>query len=105
MNVKLLKGYVLAFVSLVVLTAAAFLVLNNIGGKPWELWVFWKPVSQRPAAWLVMAGLGGVVVYLTVRRLLPKAIADLREGTGIRRAKATARHVSQIEKNQKGRPR
>ena len=87
MNLKLLRGYVLAVLTVLILGAAAVLLVNNIGkGEDWQLQVYWRPVALRPAAWLILAGLGGVIVWWTVRRLLPRAIADIRSARRARRS-------------------
>lgn len=99
MNLKLLKGYLLALLCLIILVAAAFLLVNNIGGR-WQMQVFWRPVVLRPAAWLLLAGAGGLVVYWTLRKVLPAAIASLREGAAIRRAKTTAKELKKPHKTQ-----
>lgn len=85
MNLKLLKGYMLAALTVLVLAAAAVLLVNNIGGQ-WPMQVFWRPVTLRPAAGLILAGVGGLVVWWTLRRLLPRAITELRQGRRARRA-------------------
>ena len=93
MNLSLLKGYLLAAVTVLVLVAAAVLVLNNLKAQndsPWVLQVFYRPVTLSPAAWLLLAGAGGVVVFLTLWQVLPRALRSLRAGAAKRRAKAAA---------------
>ena len=72
--------------------------------RDWRLKVYYMDVIQRRAVWLLLAGAAGVVVYWTARRLLPRAVADLREGTHIRRGKQTARHLKDLKGGQKGTP-
>ena len=100
MKLKTLRGYVLAFVSLAVLTLAAVLLLNNIGGQ-WEMQVIYRPVILRPAAWLLLAGAGGVVIFGTVAKLAPRAIKDLRAGVAARRARSGNRKAKPSESQQK----
>ncbi len=78
MTFNLLRGYVLLVVSLVVLTAAAVLLATNLGDT-WTMHVFFKDVPMRRAAWLLLAGAGGLVVWWTLTRLLPRAVADIRQ--------------------------
>jgi hypothetical protein len=99
MSVKRLKGYLLAVLCLVILVAAAFLLLNNIGGA-WSMQVFWRPVTLRPAAWLLLAAAGGVVVYWTLRRLLPAAIANLRQAAALKRAEQSPEQPKKPLKDQ-----
>ena len=103
MNLKLLRGYLLALISILILGAAAVLLVINLD-RDWRLKVYYMDVIQRRAVWLLLAGAAGVVVYWTARRLLPRAVADLREGTHIRRGKQTARHLKDLKGGQKGTP-
>ena len=79
MNLKLLRGYFLAVVSLLILVAAAILVINNIGGR-WDMQFFWRPIDLSPAAAMIVIGACGVVVWYTIIRLIPAAIRRMREG-------------------------
>ncbi len=79
MNVKLIKGYALAILSLMILAAASILLLNNLGGD-WKMQFFWKPVALRPAVGMLLSAAAGVVVWYTVLKLVPMAIASLRKG-------------------------
>lgn len=89
MNLSLLKGYLLAAVTMLVVVAAAILVLNNLEAEqPWQMQVFFRPVVLSPAAWLLLAGAGGVVVFLTLWKVLPRAVRSLRAGSAKRQAKA-----------------
>ncbi|KKL03906.1 hypothetical protein LCGC14_2621440 [marine sediment metagenome] len=99
MNIKLIKGYLLALASLLILAAAAFILLNNLGER-WSLHVFWRSVTLRRPSWLLIAGAGGLVIYWTARKGLPAAIANLREGLRIRRGKQTDRDLKELRKDQ-----
>ncbi|MHC4718361.1 MAG: hypothetical protein ACYS5V_15420, partial [Planctomycetota bacterium] len=72
MNLKLVKGYVLATIAVLILALAAFVVLTNIGNE-WTLHVIWRSVTMRRAAWLLVAGIAGAIVWWTIRRLIPRA--------------------------------
>ena len=102
MNVKLLRGYVLAILSALILAAAGILLLNNIGGE-WQMQVFWRPVRMGPAAWLLLAAGGGVVLWWTCSKLLPASISSLRAGTRQRREKRMKKDLEGLtaEKRQK----
>lgn len=84
MNAKLLKGYCLIVLAMLILVAAGILLLNNIGDD-WRMQVFWRSVTMSPAAWLLLAAAGGVVLWWTFTKLLPAAISALRSGTRQRR--------------------
>jgi len=99
MNLKLLKGYVLAAMSILILGAAAVLLVINLD-RDWRLKVYYMDVIQRRAVWLLLAGAAGVVVFWTARKLLPRTVADLREGSHIRQGKQVARQL----KDRKGKP-
>jgi len=100
MNLKLLQGYTLAILCVLVLAAAGFLLLNNIGGE-WEMQVFWRPVKMGPAAWLLLAALGGVVLWWTLTKLLPMAISSLKAGAKLRRQKDADQQLRQLTSRQK----
>jgi len=98
MNLNLLKGYLLALLSLLILTAAAILLVNNIGGS-WRMQVFWRPLTLRPAVWLLLAAGGGVVIWYTITRLIPTAIASLRSGKKRQREKENHQRLKELEKS------
>ena len=99
MNLKLLKGYVLATIAILVLGGAVVLLVMNFGDK-WTLHVYWKERTLPRAVWLLLAGAGGLLVYWTLRKLLPRAVANLREGRQIRRSQQTDKSAENLEKNQ-----
>jgi len=86
MNTKLLRGYVLAILSLLILAAAALLLIMNLGDS-WQLHVFFKTVELPRAAWLLLAAVGGLIIWWTLTKLLPTGISALRAGTKLRREK------------------
>lgn len=97
MNFNLIKGYLQALLSILILTATAILIVNNIGGE-WRMQVFWRPVRLRPAVWLLLAAAGGIIIWYTITRLVPTAIASLRKGKKSQREKANHRKVMELEK-------
>jgi len=101
MNWNLLKGYLLAALVLAVLAAGGILVLNNLGGA-WQMQVFWKPVTMRPAAWLLCAAAGGLVVWWTLTKVLPVAVAALRAGNQVRRERQTRRDLKDMKQRGPG---
>ena len=103
MNVKLITGWLLVIACTLILLAAGVLVLTNAGDR-WTLHVYWKDIVMSRAVWLLLAGAGGAVVYLTVRKMLPRAIRDLRQGAHIRREKITRRNVAEMARNNRKPP-
>ena len=97
MNVRLVKGYVLLTISLLVLVAAGILLVSNLGGT-WTMHVFLGPRTLPPAAWLSMAAIAGVVVWWTLRRVLPKAIQAVRTGSKLKRTRETQQRLDDLEK-------
>lgn len=102
MNLKLLRGYFLAVVSLLILVAAAILVITNIGGQ-WPMHFFVVPIKPSPAAAMIVIGACGVVVWYTIIRLIPVAIRRMREGKKASRLKEAQRKLKSLEK-EKGHP-
>ncbi len=81
MNLRLIRGYVRLTLALLILAAVAMLLIGNIGkGDDWTMWVFWRTFQMRPAGWLILAGLAGIVVWQVLWRLLPSGIRALRAG-------------------------
>ena len=102
MNMKLLKGYVLLGLTVLVLVAAGFLLLNNLKAKPpWTMQVFFRPVTLSPAAWLLLAGAGGIVVYWMLRHVLPRSVRSLKDGSARRRARQTEQRLRGLEQTDK----
>lgn len=97
MNLKLLRGYFLAFVALLILVAAAILVILNIGVE-WSIHFFVAPITPSAAAAMIVIGACGVVVWYTVVRLLPTAIRQMREGKKATRLKEAQRKLKSLEK-------
>ncbi len=97
MNLKLLRGYFLAVVSLLILVAAAILVITNIGGE-WGMHFFWTPIDLSPAAAMIVIGACGVVVWYTIIRLIPAAIRRMREGKKASRLKEAQRKLKALAK-------
>ncbi|MCK4623973.1 MAG: hypothetical protein KAV00_01590 [Phycisphaerae bacterium] len=97
MNMKLVKGYALAILVLLILAAAGILLLNNLGGK-WQMQFFWKPITLRPAVGMLLAGAAGVVVWYTAVKLLPAAIASLRKGKNIQQTQNDRKRLKNLEK-------
>ena len=105
MNWNLIKGYVLATAAVLILAAAAFIVLNNIGGQ-WTLQVIWRPATMRPAAWLLAIGVSGAIVWWTIYRLAPLAVRTLKEGTKLRKSRQHSQAIKDFQKDraQKAKP-
>ena len=97
MNLKLLRGYFLAVVALLILVAAAILVINNIGDQ-WHMQFFWRRIGPSPAAAMIVIGACGVVVWYTIIRLIPVAIRRMREGKKASRLKEAQRKLKSLEK-------
>lgn len=85
MNLRLILGYVLLVVCLLVLAAAVFLEVNNLSGEAWRMQVFTRPVTLAPPVWLLLGAVGGVVLWLTLTRLLPLAGRMIGRGRQIGR--------------------
>jgi len=98
MNARLLKGYLLLAVTVVVLAAAAVLLVNNLDSD-WTLKVYWRDHQLPRAAWLLLGGAGGLIVYWTLRRLLPAGIAAVRQGAKVRRQKRSEKRIDRLEKD------
>lgn len=104
MNTKLLRGYFLLAAVIFILAAAAILLLTNLDDD-WRLKVYWRDRFLPRAGWLLLAGVGGIVIWWTLRKMLPAGLRALREGTAIRRSKQTERRVKGLEKDRpKDRP-
>ena len=100
MNLKLLSGYALAVVCVLILAAACFLLINNAGDH-WDLHVFWKTRTMSRSLWLLVAGVGGLVLWMTFRKLLPAAISSLRAGAKQRREKLARQELKHLTDQQK----
>ena len=72
MNTKLLRGYFLLAAVMLILAGALVLLLTNMDND-WRLKVYWRDRIMPRAAWLVLAGIGGLVVWWTLRKMLPAA--------------------------------
>ncbi|MDY7011101.1 MAG: LapA family protein [Planctomycetota bacterium] len=103
MNMKLAKGYVLAVLVLLILAAAGILVLTNM--DPWTLHVFWTNRTMPQSVWLLLAGAAGVVVWYTVVKLLPTAVASLREGKKFQQAQNDRKRLKNLEKSKGDSPK
>lgn len=99
MNMKLIKGYTLAILSLMILAAAGILVLTNM--DPWTLHVFSKSQTLPQSVWLLLAGAGGVIVWYTVLKLVPTAVASLRKGKKLHQTQSDHDRLKNLE-NRKG---
>jgi len=97
MNLKLLKGYVLLLLSVIVLAAAVVLLTMNLGDQ-WELHVYAKKVTLSRALYLLLAAVGGVLLWWILRKALPAGITNLREGTALRRGRQTEKRLKNLEK-------
>ncbi len=97
MNMKLVRGYFLAILGLLILVAAGILLLSNIGGE-WPMHFFWKPITLRPVVGMLLIGAAGVVVWYTVIRLLPSAVTTLRKGKSLQQAKEDRQRINDLEK-------
>ena len=100
MNMKLIKGYTLAILSLMILAVAGILILNNLGGE-WKMQFFWKPVTLRPAVGMLLSAAAGVVVWYTVLKLVPTAVASLRKGKKLHQTQSDHDRLKNLE-NRKG---
>jgi len=96
MNLKLLRGYFLAVLALLILAAAAILLINNIGGQ-WSMQFFWKPISLAPAAAMLVISACGVVVWYTILKLIPAAMRRMREGKRASRIRDAQQRLKSLE--------
>ena len=103
MNMKLIRGYAMAILGLLVLVATGILLLNNLGGK-WEMQFFWKPVTLSPAAGMLLAGMSGIIVWYTVIKLLPMAFKTLRKGKNLQQTKNNQQRLKELEKQKDNSP-
>ena len=97
MNLKLLQGYVLLTIALLILAAAAILLVTNLG-DPWTLHVYWSDRTLPRAAWLLLAAGGGLVIWWTLRKVLPTGIAAGRQGAILYRTRKTEKQVKALER-------
>ena len=104
MNMKLIKGYTLAILALLILVAVGILLLNNLGGK-WPMQFFWRPVTLRPAVGMLLAAIAGVVVWYTAVRLLPTAFASLRKGKKLQQTKNDHKRLKNLENRKDDSPK
>lgn len=95
MNLKLLQGYALAILVVVILVAAGFILLNNIGDN-WQLHVFWKTRTMSRSGWLLLAALGGLILWWTFSKLLPTAVSALKTGARQRREKRAQQQLRDL---------
>ena len=103
MNTKLLRGYFFLVVVVLILAGAIVLLLTNMDND-WRLKVYWRDRIMPRAAWLVLAGIGGLVVWWTLRKTLPAGLAALREGKAVRQSRRTEKRLREIEKNRNPKP-
>jgi len=96
MNAKLVKGYLLGGLTVLILVAAAVLLISN-AGNAWELHVYFKTVSLSRSLILLLAGAGGLALYWTFRRLLPAAVRALRAGRRKREARGADERLPEVE--------
>ena len=104
MNMKLVKGYALAILALLILVAAGILLLNNIGGE-WTMQFFWKPITLRPAVGMLLSAVAGVVVWYTAVKLLPAALASLRKGKKLQQTKNDQKRLKDLENRKDDSPK
>ena len=97
MNMKLVRGYFLAILGLLILVAAGILLLSNIGGE-WRMHFFWKPITLLPVVGMLLVGAAGVIVWYTIIRVLPSAIKTLRKGKSLQQAKEVRQRINDLEK-------
>ena len=97
MNIRLIQGYLLGALVLIVLVAAAMLLLLNLGGT-WQFHLYVEPVHVTPAGGMLIFGAAGIVVLLVAWKLLPRAVRALHEGSTLRHAKSTEKRVREMEK-------
>ncbi len=100
MNLKLLKGYLLLTAVLLILAAAAVLLVINVGDS-WPLHVYTTDVELSRSTWLLLAGVGGLLVWWTLRKMLPAGVRAVRQGTALRRAKQTEQRVKDLQESQR----
>ncbi len=96
MNIRLIKGYVLAAVSLLILGAAVFILLNNLG-QPWTAQIFFGPVEASATVWMLVCAAAGLILWLTAVKLAPAALSALRQGKKVSRERATAQRLKDLE--------
>ncbi len=98
MNIRLIKGYVLSAVTLLVLGAAVFILLNNIR-QPWTATIFFGPVEASATVWMLVCAAAGLILWLTAVKLAPAALSALRQGKKVSRERATAERIKNLEKH------
>ncbi len=101
MNTKLVRGYVLAILSLLILAAAGLLLVMNLGNS-WQLHVYFKTVQLPRAAWLILAAAGGLITWWTLTKVLPAGISALRAGIKLRREKEAREQLKALSDRSAG---
>ena len=102
MNMKLIRGYAMAILGLLVLVAAGILVLTNM--DPWTLHVFWSSRTLPQSVWMLLAGASGIIVWYTVIKLLPMAFKTLRKGKNLQQTKINQQRLKSLEKQKDNSP-
>ena len=102
MNMKLIRGYSMAILGLLVLVAAGILVLTNM--DPWTLHVFWSSRTLPQSVWMLLAGASGIIVWYTVIKLLPMAFKTLRKGKNLQQTKNNQQRLKELEKQKDNSP-
>ena len=98
MNVKTLTGYVLLALAAIILAAAAILLITNMDND-WRMKIFWRDYMLHRATALLLAAGGGILVYFTLRKILPAGIGSLRRGRAAKRAKEMTQRLDDLEKS------
>ncbi len=98
MNIRLIKGYVLAAVSLLILIAATIILIANIK-RHWTAQIFFGPVEASATVWMLVCAAAGLILWLTAVKLAPAALSALRQGKKVSRERATAERIKNLEKH------
>ena len=100
MNLRLFSGYVLAIAAVVILAAAGMLLVGNLR-LVCDIHLFIGNWQVSTSAVLLLSAVGGVVLWWTLRRLLPKGVSALRAGARLRREKQAQKQLKDLT----GRPK
>jgi len=100
MNMNKIKAVVLLGVSLLVVAGATVLVLTNMSGEPWKVFVFWKDVAVRRGTVLLLAGVCGWLTWLLLRTCLPIGMRALRAAKQQDKAISQGKRLEELEARQ-----
>jgi len=95
-----LKAVVFLGASLLVAAGAMVLVLTNMSGEPWKVFVFWKDVAVRRGTVLLLAGVCGWLTWLLLRTCLPVGMRALRAAKQQDKAESQGKRLEDLEARQ-----